>query len=256
MAKDDEFPRNQWGVLKQTIETGGAQALIDHLAAVEDPPARRQLYLFATGQLAWEEWKGKTLDAYVEVADWAIEESLRQAQAETDPEQRDRRTDLANVISYNLAAKLADCWADDPLPRGRRHFERGLAAADACLRWRTELGKGAYPFSIAWWAKGMHQISMMDAAGAVGSFRKSLDYAIQAVREQGDERAAAAEHFGVALGEGYLGIAEHIARVEGGRARYEAAVAAFEEMAKDKEKAEDAKMGLDQIRTVWSRYGG
>lgn len=250
----DEFPKNQWDTLKQRMADGGPDAVLAFVAG-HDALERRQLLSFAAGSFAWNEWPGKTLDGYLAIAQAAVREGLAQAETETDPEQRQKRVEFANVCSYNLSAKLADCWSDDTEPRTPAHFEAGLAAAEDCLRWRAELGKGPHPFSIAWWAKGMHEISLGRHDAAVDSLTKSLHFAGEAVRENGEEPSAAA-HFGIALGEGYLAIAEQLAGRDGGAARFAAAEEGFAAMAGDAEKKGDADFGLEQIRTVAARYLG
>lgn len=254
MSDDQQFPKDQWDKIRATMESDGPAAVIAAMEAETDLLRRRQLYMFVTGQLAWEDWEGKTLDGYAEVTRWAIAESLRQAGLEDDTEVANRRTDLANVLSYNLSTKLADCWADDTEPREQRHFELGLSAADDCLRWRQQLDKPAQPFSIAWWAKGMHELSLGSTSAAVASFVKSLDYAREAIREKGDEEPSSTSHFGIALGEGYLGIAEHLAGSDADATRYHSALADFATMAENAEKKGDADFGAEQIRTVWTRY--
>lgn len=255
MSETTEFPKDQWDTLKGHMEAGGAEAVEAFIRGFEDPLQRRQLHLFASGQFALEDWPGKNLDGYIAVARAAITECAQQAEDEPDLETSRKRLDLANVISYNLSAKLADCWDDKDLGRERRHFEVGLEAANDCLRWRFELEKGPYPRSIAAWAKGMHELSLGDAAIAAATFERSLELAVEHVEASTEETPDAERHFGVALGEGYLGIAEAASGAMGGRERYDRACAAFGKMAEDAEKKGDADFGLEQIRTVWSRYG-
>lgn len=248
-----EFPKDQWPRLTAALADGGMDAALRILDEPTDPLDRRKLLMFATGQLAWQDWPGKNADDYVRAADWAIAECLAQAETEADEEARNRRIDLANIVSYNVSARLADCWDDDVFERTPERFQKGLDAALQCLRWREQLQKGAFPFSIAWWAEGMHRLSLGEADASVAGFTKSLDYACQAVRDN-DEEPDPTVHFGVALGEGYLGIAEQHAGQGSGRARFDAAVAAFEVMATNPDKKGDAEMGLAQLRTVAARY--
>jgi hypothetical protein len=146
----DEFPNDQWPELKRLMDGDGAPAVIEFIAGHDDLLARRKLYLFAAGAFGREEW-ARDMDAFLEVAHAGINESLDQAKAEADAEIRDRRINLANVIAYNAGSTLADCWEGTGAALDRRHFKAGLALAERCLAWRETNGKGANPFSKAWW---------------------------------------------------------------------------------------------------------
>src|SRR5690606_10357253 len=153
------------------------------------------------------------------------------------------RTDLANVIAYNASAAVADCW-EPRLPLERRHFEAGLALADRCLAWREALGKGPWPFSIAWWAKGMHLLSLDRPVEAAGAFERAVAYAREHAIAEGHADPELHDAFGIALSEGYRGVAEARAGLADGMARYEAACAAFARMID----RDDADFGLAQLR--------
>lgn len=247
----EEFPDDQWPEIRARAEAGGAPDVVAFVEAQPDPDARRALFSFAQRALASRDWQGKGFDVVIDVAGSGIAEALGQAETEEDPDRRAALLDAANVISYNLSAALAACWPGDETPRETRHFERGLAAAEACLRWREELGKGPFPFSIAWWAKGMHLISLGRAAEAVEAMGQSLEFGRRAAAEGAGREVAASEDFSVAIGLGYLGIARHLAGEGEGRAQYEEALAAFREMATNEEKREDAEFGIGQLEHVW-----
>ena len=171
-----EFPETHWDGMRTAMETGGPTTVVEFIDGF-DGEERRKLYAFAQRAFYDRDWQGKNFDAYVEIVNAGIAEGLRQAEAADDPEEAAKLTDYSNVLSYNLSADLAECWPGDDAPRERRHFEAGLKAAEDCIRWREELGKGPFPFSIAYWAKGMHLLSLGDHAGALENFRKSFDYA-------------------------------------------------------------------------------
>lgn len=238
------FFQEHWPALLAAAEEG-PDAVEAVVAAFDDPLERRILYFFSRPGLVFEDWKGKNLDTIIGVARHGIREFLAQAEAATDEETALRLTDLANVMSYNLAADLADCW-EDGLERGTPHFEAGLAAADDCVRWRDNLGKGAGPKSMAWWAKGMHELSLGLTDAAEASWRRSLEYA--------EEAADADDEFGVVLGRGYVGLAEWVGGQAEGRARWQAACDTFREQMKDEAKKGDAQVGLDQLETAGKRY--
>ncbi|MGD8396513.1 MAG: hypothetical protein PVF43_13680, partial [Candidatus Eiseniibacteriota bacterium] len=153
-------------------------------------------------------------------------------------------------------ADLADCWPGDATPRTRAHFEAGLAAAEACVRWREALAKGPGPRSMAFWVQGMHLLSLGEAAAATASWQRSLDAAMAAAREQGRGADVDAHgSFGVVLGAGYLGLGQWIGGDEAGRRRYEQALDAFRAQLEDPEQKDDAQFGIDQLETVRRRYG-
>ena len=249
------FPEIHWEEMRTRMEAGGATAVADFVAGFNDEE-RRKLYSFAQISFYGREWEGKTFDGYVEVANAGIAEGLRQAEAATSAEDSARLVDFANVLSYNLSADLAECWPGDTLPRERRHFEAGLKAAEDCIRWREELGKGPGPFATAYWAKGMHQLSLGDAGGASENFKKSLDYYVEVAKEVSEATEVSPEAgFGLILADGYLGLAEWAGGNAAGKGRYENAVAAFREGAeKYPDKKDDFQFGIDQLEWVKKKF--
>jgi hypothetical protein len=247
MNAQAEFPEIHWEEMRAKMEAGGADAVADFVAGFNDEE-RRKLYAFAQIAFYGRDWEGKGFDGYIEIADAGIAEGVRQAEAESDAAKAAKLLDYANVMSYNLSADLAECWPGDTLPRDKRHLEAGLKAAEDCIRWREELGKGPEPFGMAYWAKGMHQLSLGDAAGAVKSFEKSFGYYVAA--EVSPEAG-----FGIILAEGYVGLAEWAAGDEAGKERYDNAVAAFREGAeKYPDKKDDFDFGVDQLEWVKGKF--
>jgi hypothetical protein len=240
--------QSQWPAMKDAAETGGAEAVIRFIDSHDEDVERRVLYAFARQGLAMGKWQGKSLEVVIDVARAGMRELLAQAEAADDPEISDRRTDTANVISYNLAADLADCWPGSDLPRTRAHFQAGLEASEQCIRWREELGKGPWPRSMAYWAKGYHQLRLGDVTGAIDSWQASLDYARQGADEDGGPTVVSADaDFAVILGAGYLGLARWADGDPQGRAQYDEAIAAFREQLEDEERKDDAQFGIDQL---------
>lgn len=242
-------PKLHWDALRAAMEEGGAAGASAFVEGHPEPKQQRALYLFGVNAFCNREWAGKGFDAQIEFAQAGIACGLRQAEAEADAKERDARIDFANVLSYNLAANLAPCWPGDEQPRERRHLEAGLAAAEACLRWREQLGKGPFPFSIAWWAKGIHQIGL--GQDATAALTQALETAEAHQRAEG-KPADVAGSWLVALSAGYLGLAERIAGGDG--ARYTQAIAALEAMAADPERKDDALFCLDQLRATEQRF--
>lgn len=255
MNAKEEFPEIHWDEMRTRMETGGAAAVADFVAAFDDEE-RRKLYSFAQRAFYGREWEGKSFDGYVDVVNEGIAEGIRQAEAASDPKASAKLVDFANVMSYNLSADLAECWPGDTLPRERRHFEAGLKAAEDCIRWREELGKGPDPFGMAYWAKGMHQLSLGDVDGAVASFKKSLEFYREVAKEAGEVTEVSPEAgFGLILAEGYVGLAEWVRGDEGGQGRFESALAAFREGAgKYADKKDDFQFGAEQLEWVKQKF--
>jgi hypothetical protein len=256
--EEKEFPENRWDELRALMEERGPRAVIDFVKNFGDDLERRKLFAFCNQAFAMREWKGRSFDALVEVAEEGVAEGLRQAAAAGDDETRDKRTDYANMMSYNLSANLAECWPGDEEPRERRHFEKGLELAKRCVAWRTELGKGPGPFSMAHWACGMHALSLGDAAAAREDFQQSLDYAVKGARESGGSaECAAGADFSVILGHGYLGLARMAAGDAGGKDLFQKALDAFQATVDGfPDLKDDAQFGLDQLRWVERRVLG
>ncbi len=255
MNAKQEFPEIHWDEMRTRMETGGAAAVADFVAGFNDEE-RRKLYSFAQRAFYGREWAGKSFDGYVDVANAGIAEGLRQAEAATSAEDSAKLVDFANVLSYNLSADLAECWPGDTLPREKRHFEAGLKAAEDCIRWRQELGKGPGPFAMAYWAKGMHQLSLGDVDGAVENFKKSLEYNVEVAKEEGTAAEVSAEAgFGLILADGYVGLAEWVKGDEEGKGRFENALASFREGAeKYADKKDDFQFGIDQLEWVKKKF--
>jgi hypothetical protein len=256
------FFRANWPGLKAALEQGGAQAGIAFISGFADALERRVLFVFARQGMngrddAFEGGvENPSLDALIEVADAGIAELLAQAEAEPDLELRSKRFDSANVISYNIGADLADCWGDS-FNRTREHFLRGLQAGEDCIKWRTELQKPPAPFSMAYWLRGMHRLSMGDGEGGKADFGESLRYAEQDAAEDKLPSALSPEAgFSVILAHGYLAIAEIVCGDEGADEHYQAALDCFKQQqaGDDAEKAEDAAFGITQLEYVWKRY--
>jgi hypothetical protein len=254
--KKAKFPDARWDEMRGLMEEAGPEAVIEFINGFEDDEQRRQLYSFGRFAFAMKEWEGKNLDALVAVANAGIAEGLRQAEAATSAEDSAKLVDFANVLSYNLSADLAECWPGDTLPREKRHFEAGFEAAEDCIRWREELGKGPGPFAMAYWAKGMHQLSLGDVDGAVVNFKKSLEYNVEVAKEEGTAAEVSAEAgFGLILADGYVGLAEWVKGDEEGKDRFENALTAFRAGAeKYANKKGDFQFGIDQLEWVKKKF--
>jgi tetratricopeptide (TPR) repeat protein len=233
----------------------GAPAAIGFIERFDDDIDRRVLYLFARRVIAADDGQAWDLDTCLAVGQAGVAEMLRQAGRAADDHVRRKCINLANAMSYNVATDAADCWPGDPVQRRREHFQMGLAAAEACIRWREELGNGDAALATAWWARGMHELSLGDFDAARASWTCSLDHARAAARERDASDAVGLDgDFGVILAWGYLGIAELCAGQPQGKARYEEAIAIFNGQCVDPQLEEDARFGIAQLETVSARY--
>jgi tetratricopeptide (TPR) repeat protein len=252
-SPDTSFPEVHWDEIRRRVESEGAKSVVEFIQQQENPGARLNLFAFTQQALGSREWRGKNLDALMQVADAGIQTALAIAGESENKNKAAAILDFGNVLSYNLAADLAECWPGDDLARETRHFERGLAAADACLQWRRELGKGDYPFAVAYWARGMHLISLGRYRAAVGALAESVHHAKKLAAEKGVSTEVEPDgDFLVVLNSGYWGLARALVGETDGRALYEHACLAFEESCG--EHAEDAQFGLEQLRHVGLKF--
>jgi len=252
------FPEGEWGTLKALMEDEGAEAVVGYILGLADPTERLALFYFARPAFAYREWKGKNLDALVTVGEAGISEALAQAEFAADEDARRELVEWANVEAYNLAADLAECWPGDDLPRERRHFEKGLELADRCLAWREELGKGPFAFGLAYWARGMHNLSLWNAEQARADFAAALEHSKTYAGQEGlSADCVPGGDFSVILNSGYMGLALWVQRDPMGSVLYYQALGAFRGTAADfPEMADDALFGVEQLEKVRGAFIG
>jgi hypothetical protein len=258
MAKDPEEKRAEEKRAEELLacmERGGPREVVRFIEAIPDPEARRTTYALAQKRFGTRDWPGKDLDALIEIVTAGISESLRQAGDAASSEAAWKLTDFANILSYNLSADLAECWPEDATARERHHVEAGLRAAEDCVRWRRELGKPPDRRAMAYWAVGMHQLSLGNLHEALGAFDTASGLARVAVVGTGRDEVKPGGEFGVILYAGYAGIARWRLGDERGRAEYEQSCQAFQgSAARFPEQKEDAEFGLSQLRWVARRF--
>jgi hypothetical protein len=255
--------------LRAQLEEGGGDQVVAFIQGTADPELRRKLYAVARHALPDRKSKDRRFDDLIRIARAGIAEGLRQAElarARSDAEDARQCIDFANRLSYNLAADLAECWPGDDAPRDRRHFEAGLRAAYDCIVWRQELGKPPDRRGMAHWAAGMHQLSLGNIVESLCEFEASFGLALQAAAASnsgGDQKPESyvkpGGDFAVILYYGYAGIARHLLGDETGTHQLEAACAAFKgtlQSGAEKEAAEDAQFGLEQLQWVERKFIG
>ena len=250
VSSAEDFLGDQVDTLMVLIEEHGPQNVMDYIEEFE-PVQRLQLYDLTRELYIFREWEGRNIDDYITVMDSGIEEALSQANNASDSFTITVFLDMANAMSYNLSADLAECWPGDTLTRHRSHFERGLSAALQCIEWRHELDKGPYPFFMAYWAAGIHQLSLDRPREAIYSFVKSLNNAQQLTIDAGRPLGVTPEvGFELLLAHGYLGLAMQVCGEDEGE-QYENAIHAFREGIDYSEWSDDYSFGIAQL--MWAR---
>jgi hypothetical protein len=251
MAEELTFPEAHIDELNAIFDSGQAQGVIDFIGAFPTIEQRKELYRLA--QRTFGRAVPLDLDSLIAIVRAGIADLLAaadSARSSDDIVTANSLTDSANAFSYNLSADLAECWPGDATPRTQTHFEAGLTAAQDCLRWRKELNKGKWSFSIAWWAKGAHELSLGRAADAVESFRESRRYSEAAAAEKEDKQDSNTD-FGCVLANGYLGLALTAAGDPAGNELFKQACDQFAAMIPSGgEAADDARFGKEQLETI------
>ena len=241
--------------MKEAVEAGGGGAVIDYIEGFDSDPLRRVLYIASKQVLAPPDFQDKRLDDLITVSEAGVAEMLRQAEATSDGETRGQCIHGAHVVSFNLAAELADCWPDDELPRTEAHHIRGTQAAVDCLLWSEAAGE-PMPISNDYWVRGIHQLALGDTQAAIRSWTASLEFAEAAAENQGTSTKVGPNGaFGVILNVGYLGLARWASGDEAGKSEYEAALHAFRAQTEDPDKADDAKLGIGQLEKTRKQHG-
>jgi hypothetical protein len=246
------FPEAEWETLKALMETDGPEAVVGYVLAFAEPSDRLTLFYFARPAFAYREWKGKNLDGLVTVGEAGIAEALAQADLAADEGTRRALLEWANTEAYNLSADLAECWPGDDLPREQRHFEKGLELADRCLAWRRELGEGPFAFSLAYWARGMHELSLWNVEQARADFAAALEQSKTCAAGEGlSADCVTGGDFSVILNTGYLGLVRWLQKDPMGPVLYYRALGAFRDSAVDfPETADDSLFGAGQLEKV------
>ncbi|MBN2586736.1 MAG: hypothetical protein JXA64_05995 [Candidatus Fermentibacteraceae bacterium] len=250
MALQAGIPFDAADSISSRLATGGGEEVISYITEFQ-PLERLELYRLAREIMVFRGWEGQNLDDIAAVSEEGIQEAMDQANSAADQLSRETLLDMANVMSYDLSADLAGCWPGDTMTRAERHFERGLSAALQCIEWRRELEKGDYSLFLAYWAAGMHQLSLGRHREAVYNLVKSLNHAQQFTIDQGRPLGLAPQvGFELLLAHGYLGLAMELCGYEDDQ--YERAISAFREgMEQYPELADDYGFGIDQLE--WAR---
>jgi hypothetical protein len=246
----------RWTALREVLDKNGAGACIHAIQSESNNDRRNQLYRLAVRKLGGG--VGATaaeLDAMMAIGDAAIRDLLEVAAHQ--PDDAARWEDNANILAYNLSANLCDCWGDGD-SRHKRHFETGLRYANQALEMRRKLNKGHGPFSMAYWARGKHLLSLGKPAEAADAFRECVACEISLAREGGakpdvNESAPA----GLLNSRAFLGLSLLRAGDASGQAMLDSALEVLRARAtgSDGEERDDAQVYLDQVQESIKRTG-
>ncbi|MDH3539668.1 MAG: hypothetical protein OEP52_06720 [Acidimicrobiia bacterium] len=251
-AIEDEraFFSQLWPDLRTVLEEGGADALVESILGRDSDAERSTLFRFVRQGLVFEDWNGKSLDAYMSVVDAGRAWLSERAQAVPADERNEYLAVLAE-LTFNFAADIADCWPGDDEPRAERHFQRGVEVAEQTVGLREALGKPDSSKHLGWWAFGYHQLRLGHTDAAADCMERSLEHARQAARAAGEPADITSQApFQVLIGAGYLGLARIADGEPSGPDLYGEAVAAFRAQLKNPERKDDAQFGIDQLERV------
>lgn len=247
-----------WPILKELFETEGASAVVEFIHEREELLERRALFLMASQRISQGQDISRNLDDVILISRSAINEFHAQSQLDDEPEQSRLRLEGANILSYNLSADLAPCWAEDDEPREKHHFEEGLRCATDCLRWREKLEKGAVAISMASWAEGVHYAGLGNWKLACKSFQSALDAAIDDAKEHGSPESVGPESsFSINIASGWLEFARWRSGDSSSYDRFLEAMGAFsKQIDRDDESRDQALVGVQQLQIAAQRLPG
>ncbi len=228
----------RWSALRHTLNQNGASACCSAIQSETDAERREQLFRYAIRKLGGGSGASVAdLDAMVTIGNAATSNM-------------EGREPQVNVMAFNLSANLCDCWGDGD-SRQRSHFEAGLRFADLALELRKILKKDASSFSMAYWARGKHLLSLGRAKEAAEAFQESLNCEQIAARESGQDLSSIESAAGGLLNSrAFLGLSLTRSGRPEGKAMLDEALAILRNRVEhgEGEMKEDAQVYLDQIQ--------
>lgn len=178
--RKDEAMETQWAAMAARFKSEGpaiAPSLITSIVTGGgDAKMRDALLRRAVRAFAFESWPQEYLDVMIAFGDAAIAHAEAESEAARRlrlPSDAEAWLDTANISCFNMAANLCALWGDSYV-RTAAHYERGLAYADRALAYREQLKKGDGPFSMAYWARGVHALALGRFAEASQAFGNAL----------------------------------------------------------------------------------
>jgi len=252
MEYDRDFFTGEWPTLRTALEAGGPQAMVATILDHEPDAARAALFRYARHGLVLAEWEGKSLDAYMAVADAAVAWLGGRAESAAPADRSEYLAVLAEV-TFNYAADLADCGPGDDEPRTERHFSRGMEVAEQSVGLRAELDKPDLSHHLGWWAFGYHQLRLGHTDAAVDCMERSLLHARRAARAAGEHDGVTSRaSFPVLISAGYVGLARIADGEPSGPDLYAEALASFQTQLVESGRREEAEFGISQLQRVRS----
>ncbi len=233
-----------WPEVKELAEAGKYQEIADFINKLTNMKERVALFRFAVRGLAFRDWTKKSLEPQILLGDLAIHTAIEIGEV-----------DEANIICFNMSANLADCW-NDGFTRTPKYFKKGLDYANQAIEFRKQLKKGPGPFSMAYWAQGVHQFFLKDYEKAEDSFRRSLSAAIEeAMLKNKPITISSHTTFDVLIAHGYMALAQLAMGQSAGRDLYQLVIKSLAELKDLSSDAKaDAEIGLDQLQYVFAKY--
>lgn len=249
--EQQDFFNGEWPKIKSVLENDGAAAAAGYIRDHYQDMKARVMHFFVRTGVVFQDWQGKNLDAVITLADAGIESLIREAETAADDETRQRRINMANVISYNLGADLAFCWGDD-FERNDSHFLRGEKAGEDCLKWREELGNPPSTFSMAHWVVGVHQLARGKAEQAMVSFKQSLHFAEVASEEDGRPTTLAEGDGSIQIAHGWIALTGRVLGLEQSSEDYRRVMEIFTEQTQSSNEHSrgDAEIYLMQLQNA------
>jgi len=238
------------GTISVLLEEEGPQGVLEYIDGFSEDE-QLELFSIARQVMVFGEWSQRNMEDLVMVSGAGIEKAMSMANSATDPSEIESLLDIANVMSFNLSADIAQCWPGDTLHRSDEVLQRGLSAALQCIEWRREMGKDDHSLYIAYWAAGMHQMSLNRPQESMYNLVQALNHAQQYTIDSGLTLGLCpSAGFDLILAHGYLGIAMEMCGMEDDQ--YERALSAFRRgMEEYPDRSNDYSFGIEQLE--WAR---
>jgi len=223
-----EAPVNQ-ETIRQILKAGGAPGL---LAQVRDLSMkdRNQALRIAVRTIAFGKWPQSSFDDMLVLGEAAVREALETGEL-----------DDANIMCFNMATNMADCWGDAYM-REKRHFELGLVYASKALQLREQLAKPADKQGMAHWARGKHLLSLERWIDALAAMQASYTSWKAHAGENKD-------HEDLWGADAWLGLTQWVKGNPDGKTRYRNALDRLKAIYVSEEKRRDAaEIYIGQLR--------
>lgn len=246
------FFERHWPYLREAAEKG-SDFVVSYVESFTDIRERRVMLMFARSGLVFQDWQRTNFKPIIAIAKLGIDAYRASAFLATEEESYRADLDRANIISYNLAADLADCWPDDHIPRHRSEFEAGLVASENCIQWRKELNKDSRSLSIAYWASGYHRLRLDSHSSALKYFKLSLQYLLDTKNREEWPILNTSLTTDILLAMGYVALANWCEKSTQGKQDLENVLQLLAEKKETEEQKKEARFCQQQLIIAASR---